>query len=124
MTYQVKTNSQWLQIVNDNASDLRKLIANYHPLATAQKREHYMPITAAAPEAACENVRQMIWQEQSGDPLERWDKAVSDGDVSMIMSLLSDAWFGVPESTSCWSIPGFSIACDLMDDPPEDNETE
>lgn len=33
-----------------------------------------------------------------------------------------DAWFGVPESTSCWSIPGFGQAVDLLDDPPEDQE--
>jgi hypothetical protein len=81
-----------------------------------------MPITAEAPEAACENVRQMIRTEEPDDPLVRWNKAVSDGDVGEITALLSSTWFGVPESTACWQIPGFGVACDLMDDPPEGDD--
>lgn len=29
---------------------------------------------------------------------------------------------GVPESTDCWQIEGFSIAVDLMDDPVEEDD--
>ena len=80
------------------------------------------PITAPAAEEACANVRKMIQKEQPDDPLARWDEALAKGDVNEIYSLLSDVWFGVPESTGCWSIPGFGLACDLMDDPPEEEE--
>jgi hypothetical protein len=78
-----------------------------------------MPITAPGAEIACENVRQKIAQEERSDPVKRWDIAVASSDISELNSLLSSAWFGVPESTQCWEIPGFGIACDLMDDLPE-----
>lgn len=121
MTYQAMTKSRWLGIVNDHASELRELVANYHPSATAPRRKR-MPITTTAPEAACEMIREQIKAEAPTDPLARWDKAISEQNISEINSLLNDAWFGVPESTECWSIPGFGIACDLMDDLPEPEE--
>ena len=120
MTNQTMTRSRWLQRVADNAEALRSLIANYHP--SAGKRAPKMPITAHNAEVACENVRQKIATEQPTDPVKRWDVAVANGDISTLDSLLNDAWFGVPESTQCWEIPGFSVAVDLMDDPPEEGE--
>ena len=113
--------TQWMGKVLDNSTALRNLVANYHPAARQPRRER-MPITAAAPEAACEFVRQQIRSERSDDPVARWDKAMSEADISQITALLEEAWFGVPESTACWNIPGFDIACDLMDDPPEESE--
>jgi hypothetical protein len=83
-----------------------------------------MVITAPAPEVACQNIREMIAQEEPDDPLKRWDKALSDGDVGTLASLLDGAWFGVPESTECWNIPGFNEAVNLLDDPPEETEDE
>ena len=111
--------NEWLQKVIDNSETLRQLIRDYHPSMRRQSSWQPMPITAPAAEAACDIVRAKIAKEQTSDPLSRWDKAVADGDVGEIMSLLNGAWFGVPESTSCWSIPGFSIAVDLLDDPPD-----
>jgi hypothetical protein len=118
MTYQTMTRSRWLQTVTDNAANLRQLVADYHPSARKPANPK-MVITAHNAEIACQNVREMIREENPSDPLVTWDKAVSAGDIDTINSLLSDAWFGVPESTECWSIPGFGLACDLMDDLPE-----
>lgn len=78
-----------------------------------------MPITAPNAEMACREIRHDIRAKEPSDPLSRWDKALSDGDVGEIMSLLDGAWFGVPESTDCWNIPGFAVAVNLLDDPPE-----
>jgi hypothetical protein len=123
MAYQVKTTSEWLQKVHEHSKDLRQLIEDYHPSALHRGgRLPIGPITAPGAEEACANVREKIKAEEPGDPLVRWDRAMADGDVGEIMSLLNSAWFGVPESTSCWEIPGFGVACDLMDDPPEEPE--
>jgi hypothetical protein len=115
------------------------LIADYHPSArrpAALKREAVlmtdgeavivdaatMPITAPAAEQACQHVRTQIRKEEPDDPLTRWDRAITSGDIGEIDSLLNGAWFGVPESTGCWNIPGFNEAVDLMDDPPMEPE--
>lgn len=129
--------STWMQKVLDNATTLRQFVADWHPSARQPKAiqresvlltngdavaisvpEASMPITAPNAELACQTVRTKIRQEQPQNPLERWDKAVEEKNIAEIDSLLNGAWFGVPESTSCWSIPGFKEAVDLMDDPP------
>lgn len=114
--------SEWLQKVHDHEPALRQLVASYHPSARQYRRAHNVAITAPNAEQACENVRQLIQKEHPEDPVTRWDRAVADGDVGTIMSLLDGAWFGVPESTSCWQIPGFDVAVDLLDDPPRGPE--
>lgn len=133
------TKQEWLEKVNENKDVLRQLVANWHPSArrpvaiqreavvltdgsavAVDVAEAHMPITAPAAEQACQQVRTMLRRDEPGDPLERWDKAVGDGDVGELNTLLSGAWFGVPESTSCWSIAGFAEAVDLMDDLPEE----
>lgn len=121
MTYQTMTKQRWLQTVADHAGALRQLVGDYHPATQRERPYPVGPITAPGAEAACENVRDRIRKEESGDPMARWDKALASGDVGELNTLLSGAWFGVPESAGCWNIPGFSIACDLMDDPPEDD---
>jgi hypothetical protein len=137
MTYKAKTRSQWMQVVQDNAETLRQLVSDWHPSARRPaviQRESVlftdgdavaldvprMVITAPEAELACQDVRQKIRQEEPDDPLTKWDRALAAEDIGAIMSLLSGAWFGIPESTECWSIPGFGLACDLMDDPPEE----
>lgn len=91
-------------------------------LAAGRKKSHEHPITAAGAEFACAQIRKKLTQEQAGelDPVVRFDAALTAGDFAVLNKLLSDAWFGVPESTSCWQIRGFAAAVDLMDDPPED----
>lgn len=120
MVYQQMTKERWLEQVTSHGKELRELIADYHPAARIQRfTRDSMVITAPNAEAACENVRESIRNKETEDPLVKWDKAVAEGNVEEIMSLLDGAWFGVPESTECWNIPGFSKAVDLLDDPPE-----
>jgi hypothetical protein len=133
------TIQEWLQKVNENGAALRQLVSDWHPSArrpAAIQREAVllddgtaiavevpaMTITAPQAEQACQQVRTMIRKDEPADPLERWDRAIASGDMGEIYTLLDGAWFGVPESIECWSIPGFRLACDLMDDPPEESE--
>jgi hypothetical protein len=121
------TKEQWINQARANADDLRSLVSEYHPTrVSGRKQSHRRLITAPNAEAACRNVRSTIVEEQKAkpDPVERFDAALKIGDWAEVSGLLSDAWFGVPESTSCWRIRGFSAAVDLMDDPPEDEAIE
>jgi hypothetical protein len=79
-----------------------------------------MEITAGTAELACRNVRTLIQKEDRGNPAARFATALECGDVGEIQNILNGAWFGVPESTSCWGIPGFSEAADLLEDPPKE----
>lgn len=136
MTYQAMTVSRWMEQVHQHKDKLRDLVASWHPSArfpralqdesvlltdgSAVAVPFAMEITAPNAERACQEIRQQIRKEEQDDPVERFDKAVTSADVGEIMSLLNSAWFGVPESTSCWQIRGFAEAVDLLDDPPEE----
>ena len=118
--------NDWLQKAKDNKDVLRGLIASYHPINLrphAPTDKLAVDITAPQAERACEIVRDLIRKESLDCPEIQFDIALQKGDIGTIYSLLQSSWFGVPESTSCWRIPGFGIACDLLDDPVEE-ETE
>lgn len=138
MTYIPMTRERWLNTVRENQEKLSNLILDWHPVSriTNHRSTEFidvagdlveiekpaMKITAPNAEYACGVVREKIVREegQQDPPVERFKKAVEEENISEINSLLSSAWFGVPESTECWRIPGFSIAVDLMDDLPEE----
>lgn len=77
-------------------------------------------ITAPDPERARQFIVKGMNKSLIEDVMDKFDSALQSGDISRIYSFLSGAWFGVPESTSCWGITGFSEAVDLMDDMPEE----
>jgi hypothetical protein len=133
----VMTRSLWLQRVSGHSGVLRQFVGDWHPSArqpAALRQESVlftdggavavdapaMPITAPNAEMACRDIRTAIRKEEPENPLVRWDKAIANGDVGEIMSLLDGAWFGVPESTECWNVTGFIEAVNLLDDPPEE----
>jgi hypothetical protein len=116
---------QWLNKVVENKDALRSIIARYHPINLAPRSEqdvmdHF--ITAPQAERACEIVREQIRKESLDNPEIQFDIALAKQDTDTISSLLSSAWFGIPESTSCWQIEGFGLMCDLLDDPIEQEE--
>lgn len=120
------TTQEWLLEVDAKKDKLRYLLERYHPANTIknyhQKRlDDKLRITASATEQACENVRKNIRENYEGNPVEQFQEALDNKDVSKIMKLLNEAWFGMPESTSCWNITGFKEAVSLMDDPPDDD---
>lgn len=119
--------NEWMRTVKENQDRLLRLIHDYHPASAAYRHATApMPITAPGAEQACETVRQEIRQEEidrSESPETRFLKAILSHDIHAVYSLLSAAWFGVPESTECWRIPGFGVAVDLLDDPPDTPDT-
>ena len=113
------TESEWLQIVEKHKDKLRRFIDEWHPCSDGHSALP-MPITAATPELARQNVLGSI---KRTDPVREFDDALKTGKVSEIYKILDETWFGVPESTSCWRIPGFRESVDLMDDRPDDENT-
>lgn len=113
----------WIAKVKANADVLKDLVGTYHP---ANLRPHSgndvmsPEITAPQAERACEIVREQIRKTSFERPDVQFNTALQNEDADALHSLLSSTWFGVPESTSCWQIPGFSVAVDLLDDPVED----
>jgi hypothetical protein len=120
------TENEWIAYAMEHRSDLATLLRRYHPVQRdPQSRPQefvsdLLPITAPTAEAACENIREDIRRNFEGDPVTHFEEALQRRDVGTILGLLNQAWFGVPESTSCWRIPGFREAVNLMDDPPEE----
>lgn len=118
---------QWLDKVKAHQVVLAALIADYHPAARARVRDRQManrvvddmPITAPMAERACSRVRESIAAEYKTDPVVDFDNAIKSEDTGKIIVILNQAWFGVPESTSCWKIPGFGVAVELIDGLPD-----
>lgn len=118
------TTEQWLEQARGKQDDLCYLIDSYHPASYSSVRSP-MPITAPNAESASELIRQKIREEADAQvPVVKFKEALAAGDVGACMTLLSQTWFGVPESTSCWGIRGFNEAVSLLEDPPEPTEEE
>ena len=116
----------WLHECHVHRQSLRNLIGGYHPVARDPTDIGMMcglDITAPAAQKACDAICEEIKNSERGElpPVRRFDYALQVGDVATIHSLLSATWFGVPESTSCWSITGFNELVNLLDDPPEED---
>lgn len=117
------TKQEWLDKVKVNSNILRDFVGRYHPVNLRPRKDNEsLPtdITAPNAEQACEVVRNQIRKESFDRPDIQFNVALKNEDTDALSSLLSQTWFGVPESTNCWSIPGFSIAVDLLDDPIEE----
>jgi len=117
------TTQQWIDQAKRHKDKLLELIRNYHPSSHAvYSRRQKMAITAPNAESACRAVREKIRQDEPNDPAERFEIALTSGDIGEMMNVLNGAWFGVPESTDCWGIDGFNEAVDLLQDPPDEEE--
>ncbi len=106
-----RTTTEWWELFDANHERLRSLVSAYHPGMRGRPGRR-VPITAPAAERACERIRVDIAKDD-GDPLVRFDAAAAARDGGTIVVLLNQTWFGVPESTDCWQIPGFGALCDL-----------
>lgn len=117
------TREAWLEYFNANKEALTSFVAGWHPRSILYgKQENVeLPITAPNAEIACEEARSQI---KPQDVFKKWSKAVQDQDADTLSEMISNAWFGVPESTGCWSITGFSQAVHLLDDPIEYDEPD
>jgi hypothetical protein len=120
------TQDEWLQKARDSKEILLGITYNYHPIQrpvtqALMDEELALNITAPDAEFACEQVRRQI-KAQDDDPLQKLSAAIDSGHVDVIMNVLNQVWFGIPESTSCWGIKGFHEMVSLLEDPPDDEE--
>ena len=112
---------KWIDRVEKNKELLRELILNYHPASThTPVTITDLPITAPAAEEACCAFRKQIKAASTNlpPPTKMFDDALIKQHAPTIYTLLNTTWMGVPESTSCRRIPGFTLMCDLLEDPP------
>lgn len=72
-----------------------------------------MKITPPSAELACEQIRAEISDGPNLGPLNIASLAKSQKDAQTMVKTLSETWFGIPESTECWSLPSFDVLCDL-----------
>ncbi len=112
------TEKEWLDKARRSECALQQFVAMWHPRSHNPFKPK-LPITAPHAEIACEQIRKDIIEEGTSPllPLAELDLALKENNVSKIISLLNEAWFGVPESVDCWNLPGFPEVVDLMGDP-------
>jgi hypothetical protein len=108
---------EWLQTARNNRDKLVSLLRQYHP-ASKNPNGRRMSITAVSAENALRAIRRDIKESFKGDPVDKFNKALDNGSFARVYTLLNDAWCGVPESTDCWSVTGFTEAVRLLEDPP------
>jgi hypothetical protein len=106
----------WGQVIAAE-HNLCYLLQNYHPV-NLRPNQMSLPITAPNAEIACASVGEEIRKNFEGDPVKEFKAAIQARDAHKVTNLLNDAWFGVPESTACWTITGFREAIMLLEDPP------
>lgn len=115
------TTAEWFEQADRVLPKLVALVRAYHPATQTMDALPAHRITAGNAELACIEIRSEIRaQAPNGDPATRLWNAVRTRNLSETMLILNQAWFGVPESTSCWSIEGYPEAVALLEDPPED----
>jgi hypothetical protein len=117
----MKTPEQWLAEVNEHADKLKSLLESYHPANRLPGRRPGDYITAPNAEIAATHVRKAICDASTADPVVEFETARANGDWAKIANLLNEAWFGVPESTLCWKIEGFSEAVALIEELPKES---
>ena len=112
----------WIQFIRENVAKLVMLVEKYHPtnLADIAKPNPSLvgPITAKMAEQSCAAIRESIARVKTTDPVERFQDALNVEDIGELCSVLQETWFGVPETSSCWKIPGFREAVRLLESPP------
>ena len=129
----------WVDTFNRSKNELRELVEQFHPSSKAKvmvgdttvevPAEVTLlpcPITAPTAEEACKVVREQIRQIEPQNPLTIFDTLAEDPALhnKELTSLLSGAWFGMPESRSVRSLPGFFELCDLCEGVDEEEDTE
>lgn len=129
----------WIDTFNRSKNELRDLVEQFHPSVKAKVIVGGTtvevpagvillpcPITAPTAEEACEVVRKQIQRTKPQNPLTIFDTLAEDPALhnKELASLLNDAWFGMPESRSVRSLPGFFELCDLCEGVDEEEDTE
>ena len=119
----------WIDTFNRSKNELRDLVEQFHPsvkACTSALTKKTYKVTASSTEEACKVVRKLIRKRETQNPLTIFDTLAEDPALhnKELTSLLSGAWFGLPESRSVRSLPGFFELCDLCEGVDEEEDTE
>ncbi len=106
--YAEEGSKAWWGFVIKHKDTLINIVKSYHP---SYGRNYSKNITASSTEAARQDFVAEIEREGPVD----FEKAIKDKDVEEVLSILNQTWFGVPESTDCWDIPGFRELCTICE---------
>jgi len=119
----MSTSVEWFEKVRQHEDVLERLVADYHPAAMMPRPSTpLLPITAPSAERARQEVANLVKGESNVSPRDRFRSALRHEDVESMYTVLNQTWFGVPESTGCWDLEGFSELVELLEDPPEEEE--
>ena len=110
-TEKAQINTFW-QEVADGWESLKLRCRNFHPVYQKKRK---MPIEAGS-------VRAEIVKQTTADPLEQMELAKKNRDVPLLQKLMSDVWFGMPESHEVREQAGFGLCCDICSDAPIPDE--
>jgi hypothetical protein len=120
--------TEWFQKASQNKTALLDLIARYHP-SMALRGDGFPAITAPVAEQVCEVVRKQVKAKYSDEygidkklATTLFSESLDNNDYVLAYQILSETWFGVPETQDCWGFLGFSEAVELLDDPVEERE--
>ncbi len=112
-----RTADEWWAFVAAYKGELRALVGEFHP-AYRKGWARPMKITAPAAEAVREVFRNAINNSPAfmegglEDPLAAFDQFAAQRSEGLV-HLLSETWFGIPESRDAHALPGFGVLCDL-----------
>lgn len=114
-----KTPDEWWNQLNDNWDSIKSILLKYYPNQADFPEDGWpLPRTSLQnPQKACNCVIKditqtgRIWQTKSSlaDHLE----ALRESKDIEIARIVNSTWFGLPESPSIRSTPGFFVFCDL-----------
>lgn len=99
----INTKNDWWQELESNWINIERLINTFHPV---HDNAPQMEITAPTAELARKFIASDI--KEIGNYTKMKDE--KDSALSLI---LSETYWGIPESTECWQYPGFGVLCDL-----------
>lgn len=119
--------AQWMEKARTQTDKLAAFVEAWHPVKNPSgMSKKTQRITAPQAEAANEVVRRMIAKEEDGltTPGRAFRVALAGSDYARAYTLLNAAWFGVPETASCWDIDGFSEAVALLEDPADEEQPD
>lgn len=119
----------WVDTFNRSKNELRELVEQFHPSSkayTSALTKKTYKVTASSAEEACKVVRKLIRKRETQNPLTTFDTLAEDPALhnKELTALLSGAWFGMPESRSVRSLPGFFELCDLCEGVDAEEDTE
>lgn len=116
------TREEWFKFAKEHRQELSALIGEFHPMnRSITGVPSNLPDLAENPEKACQQIRREVREKwEGGSPLMKFDKALESNDYDVIVQILNETWFGVPESASyAWSRTGFKECVALLEDPVE-----